>query len=96
MLLFKFLWLFDTMMALVASAGFLRYLFNGPLQKNITITWLGLLLVMFSIVVGSVWLRVSNYSSTAWLLLGIMAAPGIVYVSLATATRLFRIKLRHL
>ena len=96
MLLFKFLWLFDTMIAMVACGGFLRYLFRGPLQRNITGTWLGMLSVMLMIIVSAGWLRVSDYSGIAWLLLGVMAAPGIVYISLAMANHLFGIKLKHL
>jgi len=96
MLLFKVLWSFDTMMALAACAGFIRYLFRGPLQKNITGTWLGLIALMVAIILSAGWLRVTDNYGTAWLLLGIMAAPGIVYLSLVTAIYLFGMKLKHI
>jgi len=95
MMLFRFLWLFDTAVALAALGGFIFYLFRGPIEKKITTTWLSALAILLATIMGAGWLKASNHANTALLLLAIEAAPGIVYLFLATAVYLFRLKLKH-
>jgi len=94
-MLFRFLWLFDTAVALAALGGFIFYLFRGPVAKNMTATWLSLLAVLLTTIMGAGWLKAGNHTGTALLLLAIEAAPGIVYLFLATAVYLFRLKLKR-
>jgi len=95
MMLFKFLWLFDTAITLAASGGFIFYLFRGPVTKNITGTWLGVLTVLLATIMSAGWLKISNHTATALLLLAIEATPGMVYLALLTAIHLFGLKLKH-
>jgi hypothetical protein len=95
MILFKLLWLFDTAIGLAASGGFILYLFRGPIEKNITATWLSALAILLATIMGAGWLKISNHATTALLLLAIEAAPGIVYLFLLTVIHLFGLKLKH-
>ena len=93
MTLFKFLWLFDTAIMLVAAGGFIFYLFKGPVSPSITGTWMLVSGVLALTMCCAGWLKISQHPAPAVLLLFIMAAPGFVYLFLMIALNVFRLKL---
>ena len=88
---FKILLCFDAAIAAIVLCGFVFYLVKGPVSPSVTGTWLFVLLILLLIIAAGIILKSFHYNRLALLPMLIVAAPGIIYLSMMVLINVFKV-----
>ena len=78
--LFRILWIFDSVVSVTVVFFFLVGIMDGSVSSFNMEIWLILLLILGIIMSGSIFLKKHGHLLAAFILLWVLAIPGLIYV----------------
>ncbi|MEP7319412.1 MAG: hypothetical protein ABI921_11745 [Panacibacter sp.] len=89
---YKFLLWFDAILTGIVIFGLLFYFIKGPVSPSVTDTWIFIIMLLAITIIAGVILKSFQHNRLALIPLYIVAAPGILYLTLVLVINVFRIK----